>query len=93
MRDVKKLLEAMPTKERAQLLEWTARDLPDSYPRIETTPGVWRGGLPCRNPYPRLDFRAVPSLRGERRRTLALLSGLAGRGPRSCVDLCPLPSK
>ena len=40
MRDVKKLLEAMPPKERAQLLEWAAHDLADSYPEIETTPGV-----------------------------------------------------
>ena len=46
LHDAKKLLEAMSPRERAQLLEWAVRDLTDSCPGIETTPGVC-GGAAC----------------------------------------------
>lgn len=43
---VRDLLPHMTAAEKAQLLQWIARDLADSYPGIETTPGVI-GGDPC----------------------------------------------
>src|SRR5438105_194874 len=41
-----KLLEAMTRAEKAQLLQWTARDLGDAVPGIESIAGVC-GGEPC----------------------------------------------
>src|SRR6266581_1924561 len=41
-----KLLAEMTRAEKAQLLQWTARDLADAHPGIESTPGVC-GGEPC----------------------------------------------
>lgn len=44
--EAEKLLSAMTPGEKAQLLQWTARDLGDAAPGIESTPGVC-GGEPC----------------------------------------------
>ena len=44
--EVEKLLPALTRAEKAQLLQWVARDLGDTFPGIETTPGV-SGGEPC----------------------------------------------
>lgn len=41
-----KLLSAMTQGEKAQLLQWVARDLGDAFPGIENTPGIC-GGEPC----------------------------------------------
>jgi uncharacterized protein (DUF433 family) len=40
------LLAKLTRAEKAQLLEWTARDLGDVFPGIESRPGVC-GGEPC----------------------------------------------
>ena len=44
--DVEKLLSEMTRGEKAQLLEWVVRDLGDSFPGIDSIPGVC-GGDPC----------------------------------------------
>ena len=41
-----KLLAELTRAEKAQLLQWVARDLGDAYPGIETDPAVC-GGEPC----------------------------------------------
>ncbi len=41
--EVEKLFAAMTRAEKAQLLQWTARDLGDAFPGIESTPGVCGG--------------------------------------------------
>lgn len=41
-----KLLTKMTRAEKLQLLQWTARDLGDAFPGIESRPGVC-GGEPC----------------------------------------------
>lgn len=41
-----KLLAQMSRAEKAQILQWTARDLGDAYPGIESCPNVC-GGEPC----------------------------------------------
>ncbi|HEV3006253.1 MAG TPA: DUF433 domain-containing protein [Pirellulales bacterium] len=43
---IEREVEALSRAEKAQLLQWIARDLADSFPGIETTPGVC-GGEPC----------------------------------------------
>ena len=43
---MEKLLTTMTRAEKAQVLQWVARDLGDAVPGIETTPGVC-GGEPC----------------------------------------------
>ncbi len=40
------LLAQLSRAEKAQLLQWTARDLGDAFPGIESRPGVC-GGEPC----------------------------------------------
>lgn len=40
------LLAKLSRAEKAQLLQWTARDLGDAFPGIESRPGVC-GGEPC----------------------------------------------
>ena len=40
------LLSAMTRSEKAQMLQWVARDLGGAFPGIESTPGVC-GGEPC----------------------------------------------
>jgi len=46
LRDLEKELESLTRGERAQLLQWLVRDLGESFPGIESTPGVC-GGEPC----------------------------------------------
>lgn len=46
LREVEKLLASMSRAEKAQLLQWVARDLEDTLPGIEITPGVC-GGAAC----------------------------------------------
>ena len=46
LRDAEKLLAKLTRAEKAQLLQWVARDLGDAFPGIESTPGVC-GGEPC----------------------------------------------
>jgi uncharacterized protein (DUF433 family) len=46
LRDVEKQLETLTRAEKAQLLQWVARDLGDAFPGIESQPGVC-GGVPC----------------------------------------------
>lgn len=41
-----KLLSQMSRAEKAQVLQWVARDLGDAYPGVESIPGV-NGGEPC----------------------------------------------
>ena len=43
---VEQLLGKLNRAEKAQLLQWTARDLGDAFPGIESQPGVC-GGEPC----------------------------------------------
>jgi uncharacterized protein (DUF433 family) len=44
--EAEKLLGKMNRAEKAQLLQWTARDLGDAFPGVESQPGVC-GGEPC----------------------------------------------
>jgi len=44
--DLDKQWESLTRGEKAQLLQWVARDIGDSFPGIESTPGVC-GGEPC----------------------------------------------
>jgi uncharacterized protein (DUF433 family) len=44
--DAEKLLSGLSRAEKAQLLQWVARDLGDAFPGIDATPGVC-GGEPC----------------------------------------------
>ncbi|MBI3944498.1 MAG: DUF433 domain-containing protein [Armatimonadetes bacterium] len=46
LEEAKKLLPAMTRAEKAELLQWVARDLGDAFPGIESTPGIC-GGEPC----------------------------------------------
>src|SRR5712692_8988775 len=46
LQEAEKLLSVMSRGEKAQLLQWVARDLGDAYPGIESVPGVC-GGEPC----------------------------------------------
>ena len=44
--DAEKLLSKLTRAEKAQLLQWVARDLGEAFPGIESIPGVC-GGEPC----------------------------------------------
>ena len=44
--EAEKLLEKMNRAEKAQLLQWTAHDLGDAFPGVESRPGGC-GGEPC----------------------------------------------
>ena len=46
LHDLEKQLQSLSRGEKAQLLQWVARDLGASFPGIENTPGI-RGGEPC----------------------------------------------
>ena len=46
LQEAEKLLSTMTRGEKAQMLQWIARDLGDAFPGIESTPGVC-GGEPC----------------------------------------------
>lgn len=44
--EIEKSLSGLTRAEKAQLLQWTVRDLGDAFPGIESRPGVC-GGEPC----------------------------------------------
>ena len=46
LQETEKYLSRLTRGEKAQVLQWMARDLGDAYPGVETTPGV-SGGEPC----------------------------------------------
>ena len=46
IQEAAKLLPSLSRAEKAQLLQWVARDLGDAFPGIESVPGVC-GGEPC----------------------------------------------
>jgi uncharacterized protein (DUF433 family) len=46
LQEVEKFLSTLTRAEKAQLLQWVARDLGDAFPGVESTPGVC-GGAPC----------------------------------------------
>ncbi len=46
MQEAEKLLPTLTRGEKAQLLQWVARDLGDAFPGIESIPNVC-GGEPC----------------------------------------------
>ncbi len=46
LRDIEELLSELSPAEKAQVLQWVARDLGDAFPGIESTPGV-SGGEAC----------------------------------------------
>ncbi|CAG0928300.1 hypothetical protein TFLX_00827 [Thermoflexales bacterium] len=46
LQDAEKYLSRLTRAEKAQVLQWVARDLGEAYPGIEGTPGV-SGGEPC----------------------------------------------
>lgn len=46
LKEAEKLLATMTRAERAQVLQWVARDLGDAFPGIESNPGV-SGGEAC----------------------------------------------
>ena len=46
LEDIQKLIPSLTSAEKAQLLQIVARDLGESFPGIESTPGVC-GGEPC----------------------------------------------
>jgi uncharacterized protein (DUF433 family) len=46
LQEAEKLLAVMTRAEKAQLLQWVARDLGEAFPGVESTPGVC-GGEPC----------------------------------------------
>jgi uncharacterized protein (DUF433 family) len=46
LQEIEKLLPTLTRAEKAQVLQWVARDLGEAFPGIESTPGVC-GGEPC----------------------------------------------
>jgi uncharacterized protein (DUF433 family) len=46
LQEIEKLLLTLTRAEKAQVLQWVARDLGEAFPGIESTPGVC-GGEPC----------------------------------------------
>jgi len=46
LQELEELLSAMTRSEKAQVLQWVARDLGDAFPGIESIPDVC-GGEPC----------------------------------------------
>lgn len=46
IQEAEKLLSEMTRGEKAQLLQWVARDIGNAFPGIDTIPGVC-GGVPC----------------------------------------------
>src|SRR5262245_45249357 len=46
LRQIEELLPSMTPAEKAQVLQWIARDLGDYFPGIDSIPGV-SGGEPC----------------------------------------------
>src|SRR5215218_11210139 len=46
LQEIEQLLPTLTRAEKAQVLQWVARDLGEAFPGIESTPGVC-GGEPC----------------------------------------------
>src|SRR2546430_13861755 len=46
LQEIERLLPTLSRAEKAQVLQWVARDLGEAFPGIESTPGVC-GGEPC----------------------------------------------
>jgi len=46
LQETEKYIARLTRAEKAQVLQWVARDLGEAYPGIESTPGV-SGGEPC----------------------------------------------
>ena len=46
LQEIEKLLPTLTRAEKAQVLQWVARDLREAFPGIESTPGIC-GGEPC----------------------------------------------
>lgn len=46
LQETEKYLSRLTRAEKAQVLQWVARDLGEAYPGVESTPGVC-GGEPC----------------------------------------------
>ena len=46
LQEIERLLSEITRAEKAQVLQWIARDLGDAFPGIDTIPGV-SGGEPC----------------------------------------------
>jgi uncharacterized protein (DUF433 family) len=46
LQELEELISGLTRAEKAQVLQWVARDLGDAFPGIETTPGV-SGGEAC----------------------------------------------
>lgn len=46
LQEIERLLDSMTRAEKAEMLQWVARDLGDAFPGIESIPGVC-GGEPC----------------------------------------------
>jgi len=46
IQEAERLLASLTRAEKAQMLQWIARDLGDAFPGIDSTPGVC-GGEPC----------------------------------------------
>jgi uncharacterized protein (DUF433 family) len=46
IQEAEKLLSVMTPGEKAQLLQWVARDIGDAFPGVDSIPGVC-GGVPC----------------------------------------------
>ena len=46
LQQIEEMLPSMTPAEKAQVLQWVARDLGDSFPGIDSIPGV-SGGEPC----------------------------------------------
>jgi uncharacterized protein (DUF433 family) len=46
LHEAERLLSKMSRAEKAQVLQWVARDLGEAYPGIESIPGI-SGGEPC----------------------------------------------
>ena len=46
LQEAEKLLSRMTRAEKAQILQWVARDLGEAFPGIESNPGIC-GGEPC----------------------------------------------
>jgi hypothetical protein len=44
LQEIEKLLPTLSRAEKAQVLQWVARDLGEAFPGIESTPGVCGGG-------------------------------------------------